>query len=34
VGFEVGVLQGIPSIDTFAPIQLEQFCEQVLGFWV
>jgi len=28
------MLQSIPSIDALAPIQLEQFCEQVLGFWV
>jgi hypothetical protein len=34
VSFEVRVLQGIPSIDSFAPIQLEQFCEQTLGFWM
>jgi hypothetical protein len=34
VDFKVGVLQGIPCVDTFAPIQLEQFGEQVLGFWV
>jgi hypothetical protein len=28
------MLEGIPGIDSFAPIQLQQFCEQVLSFWM
>lgn len=34
MGFEIRMLEGIPGIDSFAPIQLQQFCQQVLSFWM